>query len=69
MSVGPENSVITERLLAATAMKTSRYSQNFYCYQPPGGQSEVVLPSKERLSLFKKQTKNEQYPTFGQKIG
>ena len=33
-------------------MKTSRYSQNFYCYQPPGGQSEVVLPSKERLSLF-----------------
>ncbi|EGD9360172.1 hypothetical protein CI701_07575 [Shigella sonnei] len=69
MSVGPENSVITERLLAATAMKTSRYSQNFYCYQPPGGQSEVVLPNKERLSLFENQTKNEQYPIFGQKIG
>jgi hypothetical protein len=29
MSVGPENSVITERLLAATAMKTSRYIKNF----------------------------------------
>ncbi|AMO46985.1 Hypothetical protein AKI40_0559 [Enterobacter sp. FY-07] len=27
MSTGPENSVITERLLAATAMKTSRYIQ------------------------------------------
>ncbi|CRH27883.1 hypothetical protein BN1184_AD_01990 [Pantoea ananatis] len=25
MSVGPENSVITERLLAATAMKTSQF--------------------------------------------
>jgi hypothetical protein len=44
MSVGPENSVITERLLAATAMKTSRYIQNFYCYQPLSGQPEVMSP-------------------------
>ncbi|AUT28073.1 hypothetical protein C1192_13895 [Escherichia marmotae] len=69
MSVGPENSVITERLLAATAMKTSRYSQNFYCYQPPSGRSEVMLPNEELPSLFENQTKNEQYSTFGQKIG
>jgi hypothetical protein len=29
MSVGPENSVITERLLAATAMKTSKLSRKY----------------------------------------
>ncbi|AST82174.1 hypothetical protein CI104_02580 [Citrobacter farmeri] len=69
MSVGPENSVITERLLAATAMKTSRYIQNFYCYRPSHGQSEVMSPTSEKSSSFKKQTKNEQYPIFGQKIG
>jgi hypothetical protein len=57
MSVGPENSVITERLLAATAMKTSRYIQNFYCYRPRG-QPDDLSPIPEKHRIVHKANKN-----------
>ncbi|MCA2402993.1 hypothetical protein CKK19_12745 [Enterobacter sp. CCUG 70166] len=57
MSVGPENSVITERLLAATATKTSRYIQNFYCYQPNGASQMMYRPS-QRKHIVQESNKN-----------
>src|SRR5690606_1458481 len=65
MSVGPENSVITERLLAATAMKTSRYIQNFYCYRPRG-QPDDLSPIPESLNHC---SKSEQKSSIHRYLG
>jgi hypothetical protein len=68
MSVGPENSVITERLLAATAMKTSRYIQNFYCYQPNRGQPDVVSPIPEKTHCSRNEQKSSIHRYLGRKL-
>ncbi|AVZ00227.1 hypothetical protein F153LOC_09495 [Lelliottia sp. F153] len=68
MSVGPENSVITERLLAATAMKTSRYIQNITATGPWASQM-ICYPSQEQTQSLKNRTKVVYSLTFGQKIG
>ncbi|WET41094.1 hypothetical protein [Citrobacter enshiensis] len=50
-------------------MKTSRYIQNFYCYQPPGDQSEVMFPivgKVIRCSKIKQKMNNPRY--LGRKL-
>ncbi|ABX24065.1 hypothetical protein P296_18235 [Salmonella enterica subsp. arizonae serovar 18:z4,z23:- str. CVM N26624] len=50
-------------------MKTSRYIQNFYCYQPQRDQPDIMLPKAKKVIIVQKRDKNERSPLFGQKIG
>ncbi|WP_320722871.1 hypothetical protein [Enterobacter sp. 262D3] len=46
-------------------MKTSRYIQNFYCYQPNRGQPDVVSPIPEKTHC----SRNEQKPSIHRYLG